>query len=137
VIGCPAGGVGRGGPVCGIGGGAWGGAGVLIELPGSVDGGDAEGNPEPGAVGWLVGSPVRGSMVDGTPVGWPPAPVWASAGAQASTNPTPATAIERAYVIASSPFWRGVVPTAFRARRVPMRRQRPSCARKNEPTAAL
>jgi len=51
VIGCPAGGVGRGGPVCGIGGGAWGGAGVVIELPGSVDGGDAEGNPEPGAVG--------------------------------------------------------------------------------------
>ena len=71
VIGCPAAGAGRGGPVCGIGGGAWGGAGVVGEAPGSTDGGEADGNPVRGLTGWLLGSPVRGSMVDGAEVGGP------------------------------------------------------------------
>jgi hypothetical protein len=56
VIGWPDGGAERGGPVCGMGGGAWGGAGVVDLAPGSVEG-DAEGRP------------VRGSIVEGTPIG--------------------------------------------------------------------
>jgi hypothetical protein len=52
VIGWPDGGAERGGPVWGMGGGA----GVVDLAPGSVEG-DAE------------GSPVRGSIEDGTPIG--------------------------------------------------------------------
>ena len=44
VIGCPAGGAERGGPVCGIGGGAEGIAGV-VDVPGGFVDGEAEGEP--------------------------------------------------------------------------------------------
>ena len=65
VIGWPAGGDGRGGPVCGTGGGAGNGAVGLVKTPG-----DDEGNPVRGSIGvWLLGNPVRGSIVDGTPTG--------------------------------------------------------------------
>jgi hypothetical protein len=69
VIGWPAGGAGRGGFVCGIGGGAWGGAGTVDELPGSLGDGDAEGDPVGDSVGALPGKPVRGSIVEGAPDG--------------------------------------------------------------------
>ena len=47
----------RGGPVRGIGGGACGSAGFVTEPRGSTCG------------GWLLGNPVRGSRVEGTPLG--------------------------------------------------------------------
>ena len=78
VIGWPAGGVGRGGPVWGTGGGAGSGAVGVVNTPG-----DDEGSPLRGLIGvwllgnpvrapgwaWLPGSPVRGSTVDGAPTG--------------------------------------------------------------------
>jgi hypothetical protein len=79
VIGWPAGGLSRNGPVCGTGGGdVIGGIGVE-KTPG-----DVEGNPLRGSVctslpvgrpvressgDTLVGRPLRGSIVDGTPTG--------------------------------------------------------------------
>lgn len=78
VIGWPAGGVGRGGPVCGTGGGAGSGAVGLVNTPGDDEGNPVRGltgtwllgNPvrAPGSV-WLPGNPVRGSTVDGAPTG--------------------------------------------------------------------
>jgi hypothetical protein len=67
VIGCPAGDE-RGGPVCGTGGGTGRGGGVGTDPLGKPD--DEDGRPVRGSVwGWLLGSPLRGSIVDGTPTG--------------------------------------------------------------------
>jgi hypothetical protein len=66
VIGCPAGGDERGGPVCGTGGGDCGGGGDVRPPPGRPVFGDVDGKP---VCGWLVGSPVPGSILEGTPTG--------------------------------------------------------------------
>jgi hypothetical protein len=99
----------RGGAVCGMGGGAWGGAGVVDVAPESVEG-DAEGRPvresivEGRPTGGLGATGDEGAGVDGIEFGRELGmePVWARTEPAASvTRPRTSAAVRAGFIEAS------------------------------------